>query len=83
LRDVFGVFTVLRYMLRYPEDLAFVLPDQLLIGCCITFPGARNQRYVWVDLFRSWGLDGGHWQKGALIGLSLMRSAFQYLTLQP
>jgi hypothetical protein len=68
-------------MLRDPEDLAFVLPDQLLEGCCITPPRARNQRYVWVDLFRSWGLDGGHRQKGSQFGLSLMRSAFQYLTL--
>jgi hypothetical protein len=70
-------------MLRYPKDLAFVLPDQLLKGCCITLPRARNQRYVWVDLFRSWGLDGGHRQKGAYFGLSLKRSAFPSLTLQP
>lgn len=50
-------------MLCDPEDLALVLPDQLLKGSCITILRARNQRYVWVDLFRSWGLDGGHEQK--------------------
>ena len=74
LRDVFGVFTVLGNMLRYPEDLPFVLPDQLLEGCCVPLLGARNQRYVGVDLFRSWRLDGWHEQKGAQIGLSLTRS---------
>jgi hypothetical protein len=67
LRNVFSVFTVLRYMLRYSKDLAFILPYQLLKGCCVSTFGALNQRYVWVDLFRTWGLDGWHEQKGALI----------------
>ena len=55
-------------MLRYPEDLALVLPDQLLKSSCISTFGARHKRYVGVDFFRSWRLDGGHEQKGALIG---------------
>ena len=59
------------------------ISPELLEGGCVSLPRARNQRYVWVDLFRSWRLDGGHRQKGALIGLSLMRSAFRSLTLQP
>src|SRR6185437_15986707 len=36
LRDVFGVFTVLSNMLRYPEDLALVLPDKLQEGSLIS-----------------------------------------------
>ncbi len=50
-------------MLRYAEDLALVLPDKLLKCSCIPVFSAFNQRYVGVDLFRCWGLDGGHSQK--------------------
>jgi hypothetical protein len=50
-------------VLRHAEDLAFVLPDQLLICGCIPRLGARYERYVRVDLFRRWRLDGRHEQK--------------------
>jgi hypothetical protein len=52
-------------MLRYAEDLAFVLPDQLLKGSRITLPCALYKSYVGVDLFRTCGLDGRHHLKGA------------------
>jgi hypothetical protein len=55
-------------LLRYTEDLAFVLPDELLEGSCVPIFGARNQRYVWMDFFRHWGLDGRHEVKGAKNG---------------
>ena len=56
LRDVFRVFAVLGNMLRYPKDLPFVLPDQLLKGSRIPLFGALDQRNVRVDLFRSLGI---------------------------
>jgi hypothetical protein len=46
-----------------PEDLTFVLPDQLLEGSCVSTLGALYERNVGVDLFRSWRLDGGHGQR--------------------
>jgi hypothetical protein len=63
LRNVFSVFTVLRYVLRYAEDLALVLPDKLLEGGCVSIFGARNQRYVRMNFFRYWRLDGRHAMK--------------------
>ncbi len=60
LRDVFGVFTVLSNMLRYAEDLALVLPDELLKCSCIPCLCTLYECYVRVDLFRRWGLDGRH-----------------------
>jgi hypothetical protein len=84
LRDVFGVFTVLSNMLRYAEDLALVLPDELLESSRIPLFRARYERYVGVDLFRSWRLDGGHVQKGSKTRpeyLFLKRRKFQYLPI--
>jgi hypothetical protein len=60
LRNVFSVFTVLGNVLRHPEDLALVLPDQLLKCSRIPLFRARYKRYVGVDLFRCWRLDGRH-----------------------
>jgi hypothetical protein len=37
LQHVFGVFPVLRYVLRQAKDLAFVPPDQLREGFVIAF----------------------------------------------
>jgi hypothetical protein len=50
-------------MLRYTKDLPFILPNQLFE--CGRIPGlcARYKRYVGVDLFRCWRLDGRHEQK--------------------
>jgi len=56
-------------MERHTKDLAFVLPDELLEGGCVPVLGAGYKRHVRVYLFRSWGLDGGHGQKGAKTGL--------------
>jgi hypothetical protein len=50
-------------VLRYPKNLPFILPYQLLKRRCVTLFRALYQRYVGVDLFRNWGLDGWHKQK--------------------
>ena len=63
LRDVFRVLTVLGNVLRYPENLPLILPNQLLKRRRIPLFRALNERYVGVDLFRRWGLDGWHRQK--------------------
>jgi hypothetical protein len=47
-------------VLCYAEDLALVLTNQLLKCCGISRLRAGDKRYVGVDLFRYWGLDGGH-----------------------
>jgi hypothetical protein len=53
----------LGYVLCYAEDLALVLPYQLLECRCIPVFRAFHERYVGVYLFRRWGLDGRHEQK--------------------
>ena len=63
LRDVFRVLAVLGNVLRYPENLPFVLPNQLLKRRRVTLFCALYERYVGVDLFRGWRLDGWHRQK--------------------
>ncbi|GGG80948.1 hypothetical protein GCM10011585_25490 [Edaphobacter dinghuensis] len=45
-------------MLRYPEDLAFVLPHELLESSRVTRLCASYKRYIRVNFFRRWGLDG-------------------------
>ena len=55
--------SVLIPCLNEAENLPFVLPYQLLKRRGIAMFGAIHQRYVWVDLFRRWGLDGWHRQK--------------------
>jgi hypothetical protein len=70
-------------VLRNPEDLTFVLPDQLLKSSCVPTLGALYERYVGMDLFRSWRLDGGHGQReqqSALTGV--LRDAKRPLTLE-
>ena len=52
-------------MLCYPEDLALVLPHELLKSCRVSRFRARYKRYIRMDLFRRWRLDGWHMQKGA------------------
>ena len=47
-------------MLCHPEDLALVLPDKLLKCSRVPLFSACYKRYVGVDLFRRWGLDGRH-----------------------
>ena len=65
LRDVFSVFTVLCNVLRNPEYLALILANELFKSSLVALFRASNQRYVGVNFFRSWRLDGRHEQKGA------------------
>src|SRR6185312_2909114 len=60
LCNVFGIFTVLSNVLRYAEDLALVLPDQLLESGRVPLFRALNKSYVGVNFLRCWGLDDGH-----------------------
>src|SRR6202035_4593654 len=60
LGNILRVFTVLRDMLRNPEDLPVVLSNQLLERRDVPTASALNERNVGVNLVRYWGLDGGH-----------------------
>ncbi len=59
LHDVFGVFAVLRDVLRDPEDLPLVLADQGVVGSDIAAANSCDQRHVGMLLVwcRNW-LDG-------------------------
>ena len=61
LHDIFSVFTVLRDMLRNPEDLPVVLADQRIVGRNIAAAHPVDQGYVGMRFeFSCNRLDGRH-----------------------
>ncbi|NYF80491.1 hypothetical protein HDF17_002811 [Granulicella arctica] len=60
LRYILCIFTILCDVLSDAEDLPVVLADKLLESRSIPLFRASDQRYIRVNLFRDWGLDGRH-----------------------
>jgi hypothetical protein len=59
LHYVFGVFAVLRDVLRNPEELPLVLANQRIVGRCIPCANPFYQGDIGVRLVLSYyGLDG-------------------------
>ena len=69
LHHVFGIFAVLRDVLRNPEDLPLILADQRIVSRDITSAYPLDQGYVGVLLVFSCNrLDGRHgsWMRNSL-----------------